>query len=141
MQARYKKNKLGALLIKQLQILVVIVLLGVVFIIVRGIYFRVQDERAINKSIKALQSDVKKFDQENKDLNKLVNYFNSVEFQEKEIKEKLNLVKNGEKIVFIQGSRSNEDNVDREQRQDENKVVTIHDYYYYWWQYFFGGGI
>jgi cell division protein FtsB len=138
MRLKSKKNKIKQVLLKQLQLLVVVLLMAIIFVIIRGIYFRVQDERNISRGVEALQSDVEKFDQENKDLNKLVKYFNSVEFQEKEIKEKLNLVKEGEKIVFIQGNKTGQTKESLTDNQKINNITTIHSNYYYWWKYFFG---
>ena len=121
-----------------LQILIMLVLIVFIFVILRGIYFRIQDERSINEGVEALQLEVKKFDQENKDLNKLVKYFDSIEFQEKEIKDKLNLVKDGEKVVFIQGSRSDQENTELRNGKNDSIITTTHANYYYWWKYFFG---
>ena len=138
MNTRHKKSKLGQTILRKLQLLIIVVLLIIIFVIMRGIFFRLQDERNVSKGIEALKSEVKKFDQENKDLNKLVKYFSSTEFQEKEIKEKLNLVKEGEKIVVIQGGKNNEEDLASSDQKINNKVVTIHASYYYWWKYFFG---
>jgi cell division protein FtsB len=138
MKSRHKKSKIWKILVKQGQILLVIILVVVIFSILRVIYFRVQDERIINKGVEALQFELVKFDQENKDLNKLVRYFNSTEFQEKEIKGKLNLVKEGEKIVFIQSARESGDGMDLDSEQESINVITVRTNYYYWWKYFFG---
>lgn len=138
MRFKSKKNKIKQVLLKQLQLLLVILLIIIIFVIMRVIYFRIHDERNISRGVEALQSDMEKFDQENKDLNKLVKYFNSVEFQEKEIKEKLNLVKDGEKIVFIQGNKTGQTEELIPNNQKINNITTIHSNYYYWWTYFFG---
>lgn len=138
MKARYKNSKIGKVFFKQLRLLVILVSVVLIFVIVRGIYFRVQDERNINKGVEALKSEVEKFTQENKDLSSLVKYFDSVEFQEKEIKNKLNLVKEGEKVVFIQGNRNSKGKIVSDVNQGVDSVVTTHVNYYYWWEYFFG---
>jgi cell division protein FtsB len=141
MRARRKKNKTGRTLLKQAQVLMIIILVVLIFVIARVIYFRVQDERNINKGVEALQSEMEKFDQENKDLNKLVKYFDSADFQEKEIKGKLNLVKEGEKVVFVQGNSGNNDDEGLVKKEKTGTVTTVHTNYYYWWKYFFGGKI
>ncbi len=138
MKSRRKNNKTGRTLLKQVQVLVIIILVVLIFVIARVIYFRVQDERNINQGVEALQSEMEKFDQENKDLNKLVKYFNSTDFQEKEIKGKLNLVKEGEKVVFVQGNRSGDDNGELTGEKGLSAITTVHTNYYYWWKYFFG---
>ncbi len=135
---KIKTNKIGQLFLNFLRILVILFLLGIIFTIIRSIYLRVQDERNVSRGIEALKSEVQELDQNNKDLNKLIDYFNSTEFQEKEIKEKLNLVKEGEKVIIVQGNKNTliekplDDNINQE------NVKTIHDNYYYWWKYFFG---
>jgi len=138
MKSRRKNNKIGKIFLKLFQLLVVLVLVVLIFVVMRGIYFRIQDERNINKGVEALKSEVEKFDQENKDLNKLVEYFDSVEFQEKEIKRKLNLVKEGERVVFIQGSRGSEGRGVINNDEETDNIITTHAAYYYWWKYFFG---
>jgi cell division protein FtsB len=137
MKSRRKSNKIGKAFFRPLQLLAILILVVLIFVIVRGIYFRVQDERNINKGVEALKSEVEKFDQENKDLNKLVKYFDSVEFQEKEIKNKLNLVREGEKVVFVQGNRNNEGELVLDGGQEIDNIITTHANYYYWWKYFF----
>ncbi len=123
--------------IKLLQFLIISVLLLLIFLISKNIFYRIQDERQVNKSIKILREEVKKFDKENDDLNKLVKYFTSNEFQEKEIKDKLNLIKKGEKIIFVQGNPSDEIDLKQNVEQLKSVVTTRHANYYYWWKYFF----
>ena len=137
MNSKRKQGKMRMVFIRLLQFLVILILVVLAFIVSKGIYYRIQDERNRSEEIKTLKTEVKKFDQENKNLNKLVKYFDSVEFQEKEIKDKLNLVKNGERIVFVQGNVNNETNSIVNNRQNDSKVVTTHSNYYHWWKYFF----
>ncbi len=137
MKSKYKNNKVKEILIKILQLIVILIMIGLIFIISKGIYSRIQDEKTINNGIEILRSEMNKYDYENNNLNKLVKYFESVEFQEKEIKDKLNLVKDGEKIVFVQGGVSKQGNDNFYNKKNDVIITTTHANYYYWWEYFF----
>jgi cell division protein FtsB len=118
------------------QFLVIIFLFVIIGGVLKNIYFSIKNEQNINKEVVALEKEADKFSQENKNLNKLVKYFDSEEFQEKEIKNKLNLVKRGERVVVVQSST--EDNINEKAVEKDSKVITRHANYYYWWKYFFG---
>ena len=123
---------------KILQLFLIALLLVGIFFIGVNIFKSVQKYRSVNKEIVNLEQEAERFDQENKKLNRLINYFSSDDFQEKEIKEKLNLVKEGEKVVFVQGVK--DDIAPKAENSDQRSEVNIkHANYYYWWQYFFGG--
>lgn len=126
------------ILLKIVQIFIIILLGVAIVVILKGIYSRIQDERTINKGVEALKSEMQKFDQENSDLNKLVEYFNSTEFQEKEIREKLNLVKDGERVVLVQGGGENMENNISHGDREKSVIITSRANYYHWWEYFFG---
>ena len=124
---------------KSLQLFLIALLLVGIFFIGVNIFKSVQKYRSVNEEIVNLKQEAERFDQENKKLNRLINYFSSDDFQEKEIKEKLNLVKEGEKVVLIQGVQ---DDASQERKiiNQQSEVNIKHANYYYWWQYFFGGG-
>lgn len=118
------------------QFLVIVFLVIIIGIVLKNIYFSIKDKQHINKEVTALKKEANKFDRDNKNLNKLIKYFDSQEFQEKEIKNKLNLVNKGEKVIVVQNSAS--DNVNKNTMKKNSKVITRHANYYYWWKYFFG---
>jgi len=118
------------------QFLVIVFLFIVIGIVLKNIYLSIKSTKNINKEVVALKKEADKFNQDNKNLNKLIKYFDSQEFQEKEIKNKLNLVKKGEKVVIVQNSVN--DNVNEEIVKKNSKIITRHANYYYWWKYFFG---
>ncbi len=130
-----KTKKTSSFIKSGFQLFVIVILLGGIFFLLVNIYSSVQKYRTINKEINKLEKEADKFDQENKKLNKLVQYFSSDNFQEKEIKEKLNLVKNGEKVVFVQ---DDDRNLPEDIAEKKAEVKVEHASYYYWWQYFFG---
>ncbi len=130
-----KTKKVSSFVKRGLQVFVIFILLAGIFFVLLNIYKSVQKYRIINEEIKKLEDEADKFDQENKKLNKLVQYFSSDDFQEKEIKEKLNLVKEGEKVVFVQ---DDDRNLPEDITEEKAEVKVKHANYYYWWQYFFG---
>lgn len=130
-----KTKKTSSFIRGVVQLLVIFgLLVGIVFLMM-NIYSSIQKYRAVNKEISELKSEADKFDRENKKLHKLVEYFSSEDFQEKEIKEKLNLVKKGERVVFVQ---DNIGGVTKDVTETKPEVKIEHANYYYWWQYFFG---
>ena len=68
-------------------------------------------KRQIQKEIENLQTEIQKVNQENSDLDNLISYLSSQEFQEKEAREKLNLQKVDEKMIILRkdaGSQKDE---------------------------------
>ncbi|MFA5925423.1 MAG: septum formation initiator family protein [Parcubacteria group bacterium] len=66
-------------------------------------------KRQVQKEIEGLQTQVKKLNQENGELNNLIAYFSTQEFQEKEAREKLNLQKENEQMVVLRKESENTD--------------------------------
>ncbi len=130
-----KTKKTSSFIKSGFQLFIIVILLGGIFFLLVNIYRSVQKYRIINKEINKLEEEANKFDQENKKLNKLVQYFSSDNFQEKEIKEKLNLVKEGEKVVFVQ---NDDRNLSEDIAEKKAEIKIKHANYYYWWRYFFG---
>ena len=58
-------------------------------------------KRQVQKEIEDLQSQIKQLGQENGDLNNLIAYFSTPQFQEKEAREKLNLQKDNEQMIIL----------------------------------------
>ncbi len=58
-------------------------------------------KRQIQKEIENLQNEIQKTNRENSDLQNLISYFSTSEFQEKEAREKLNLQKENEKMIVL----------------------------------------
>jgi cell division protein FtsL len=58
-------------------------------------------KRQVQKEIEGLQDQVRQLNQENSELNNLIAYFSTQEFQEKEAREKLNLQKDNEQMVVL----------------------------------------
>ena len=58
-------------------------------------------KRQIQKEIENLQSQINQLGQENGEMENLISYLSSTDFQEKEAREKLNLQKNDEKMIVL----------------------------------------
>lgn len=95
-------------------------------------------ENQINKEISQLQTEIERLNQDNKNFQELVNYLQTDDFKEKEIKDKLNLVKEGEQVILVK-----EKDVAVKSAQIENnqspkaEVIVNRSNYYWWWHYFF----
>ena len=95
----------------------------------RESYFRYK----INQEIRSLERKIEDLQKSNAELSELENYLQSNEFLEKEARLKLNLIKDGEKLVIIK--KSDEEPVLEEQETEENKNIPN---ILKWWEYFFG---
>lgn len=112
-------------------------LLGVALLFFIGFKYSKEayKQREVNVEIANLQSEIEKLNQENKNLQGLIEYFQTEEFKEKETKDKLNLVKEGEKLILIKEKEVSAENVDE---NNEVEVIVNRPNYYWWWYYFFG---
>ncbi len=61
-------------------------------------------KRQMDQEIGALKAEIAKMDGKGQDLNQLLSYFNSESYLEREAKDKLNLKKEGENVVMVQGA-------------------------------------
>jgi hypothetical protein len=83
-----------------------------------------------------LEEEIAKLERNNKDLDELVNYLQTDSFKEKEAKEKLNLIKEGEQLVLVKGNNAKKEEIVKEKELAE--VAIKHSKAYWWWHYFFG---
>lgn len=97
-----------------------------------------QKQKMIDDEIATLEREVSRLHLENEELAELNSYFNTSEFKEREAKDKLNLVKEGEQLVLVKGA-TNEKQAKAETDKDEKaKIVMERSNVYWWWHYFFG---
>jgi len=87
----------------------------------------------INQEIKSLQRKIDELRKSSEELSELEKYLQSDEFLEKEARLKLNLIKDGEKLVIIK--RSEEETSSGEQKP-EVEIKNIPNILK-WWEYFF----
>ncbi|MDD3607795.1 MAG: septum formation initiator family protein [Candidatus Moranbacteria bacterium] len=94
----------------------------------------IYQQNATEREIMSLQEEIDRLDKENRNMEDMIAYFKTDEFKEKEAKDKLNLVKDGEQVVFLK-----EKEVIKEEELEEQKpeVTVDKPNYYWWWHYFF----
>jgi cell division protein FtsB len=91
----------------------------------------------INQEIAELQEQIDEFEKKNSSLREFSEYLETDDFKEKEAKENLDLVKDGEKVVIVK--KATVKKVIEEKTDDKKPEVEIKKpNYYYWWHYFFG---
>ncbi|MDA3815633.1 MAG: septum formation initiator family protein [Patescibacteria group bacterium] len=114
-----------------------LIILGVclLFFIVFKYSKEAYKQKTVNREIAELQAEIDKLNQDNKNLQGLIEYFQTDDFKEKETKDKLNLVKEGERLVLI---KEKEIPVETVEEDREVEVTVNRPNYYHWWYYFFG---
>lgn len=95
-------------------------------------------KRQIQKEIESLQVEIQKLDQENSEINNLISYFSTKEFEEKEAREKLNLQKEDERMIIIR----KELDAQKKEKENENNPVQVAEEdkspnWQKWLEYFF----
>ncbi|MCX6766481.1 MAG: septum formation initiator family protein [Candidatus Moranbacteria bacterium] len=78
-------------------------LAGLAVLVLIGISLgkEVYRKRQIQKEIEGLQSQISQMGQQNGDMQNLISYLASTDFQEKQAREKLNLQKSDEKMIVL----------------------------------------
>lgn len=109
----------------------------VLFFVSYKLFEQTYKQNQINQDIAQMQEEIGRLNQDNQDLSELISYLQTDDFKEKEAKDKLNLIKEGENLVLIK-----EKEVRKEEPKTEEKnspeIVIDRPVYYYWWQLFFG---
>jgi cell division protein DivIC len=117
-------------------VFVAILLLAVLLYVTYRLSNKVYKRNQINKEVMKLQTEIANLNQENQDLNELINYLQTDDFKEKEAKDKLNLIKEGEQLVLVKEKESQLQEIVEEEKS-KTEVVVNHANYYWWWYYFF----
>ncbi len=118
-------------------VLVAILLLAVLLYITYRLSNQVYRQNQINTEILNLQTQITRLNQENQDLDELIGYLQTDEFKEKEAKDKLNLIKEGEQLVLVKEKELQLSQMDDMQERSKTEVVVHRENYYWWWHYFF----
>lgn len=127
-----KKNKGMGFMLKFL----VVFCFAVLFFVTFKLFEQTYKQNQINGEISRMQQEISALNQDNHDLEELINYLQTDDFKEKEAKDKLNLIKEGESLVLIKEKDVLETN--NESSGKNNPVVVIsRPKYYYWWHLFF----
>jgi len=95
-------------------------------------------KRQIQKEIEGLEAQISQLGQENSDMQNLISYLSSTDFQEKEAREKLNLQKSDEKMIVLRKDVVPQNN--QPTGSGENSQVQPGDgtpNWQKWWKHFF----
>lgn len=115
-------------------------LAGLAVLVLIGISLgkEVYRKRQIQKEIEGLQTQIGQLGQQNGDMQNLISYLSSTDFQEKEAREKLNLQKSDEKMIVLRKEVVEPDS------QPQNKASAPQTLpednspnWQKWWKYFF----
>jgi len=92
-------------------------LAGITVIVLIGISLGKETyrKRQIQKEIENLQIEIQSLNQENSEINNLISYFSTKEFEEKEAREKLNLQKEDERMIILRKELESQKNEKKEE--------------------------
>jgi cell division protein FtsB len=100
--------------------LLVLILIGIIAVVGKESYRKYQ----IDKEVGGIKKEIESLKEKNQALSNLLDYFNSEESLEKEARLKLNLLKEGEKLVIITPNKKtdseNQFSEDIEEKQPSN---------------------
>jgi len=85
------------------------------------------------QEIKELEKKIEELKKDNAELAEMEKYLQSEEFLEKEGRLKLNLIREGEKVIIIKDETENSVATTSQSQKQENPPNP-----YKWWKYFFG---
>lgn len=92
----------------------------------------------VNQQISNLERDISGIEKENQKLSDLIAFFQTETFKEKEAREKLGMVKPGEKVLVFPGDENSENTITdtkgvSEEKNKQEEMPT----YKKWWNFFF----
>ncbi|MDD3486783.1 MAG: septum formation initiator family protein [Candidatus Moranbacteria bacterium] len=76
------------------------------------------------KEIEKLQAQIQELKQDNDNMDGLISYLSSTDFQEKEAREKLSLQKNDEKMIVLQKDAVQPEKSESDSDQNKNQLAT-----------------
>lgn len=97
----------------------------------------VSRKNQVEKEISALKEEAEKISRENGDLKDKLSYFESRDFQEKEVRDKLSLQAPDENLVVVKPGPSGEKQENLVSDVAENNSSENIPIYKKWWDYFF----
>ena len=114
----------------------ILVLLSLIFFSGYHFYTVKQKQNKINQEVKELEDQISEFEKNNQNLEQLSQYLQTDDFKEKEAKENLDLIKEGEKVVIVKKSQIKK--TIEKPVNEKPEIEVKRPNYYYWWHYFFG---
>jgi cell division protein FtsL len=129
----YGKKEGGFWTSKFFLLLVLAVLTYIAYTAIKVVYRKKQ----VQKEISSLQEEAAKIERENNDLKDKVAYFESKDFQEKEVKDKLSLQLPDENLVVVKPGLPKEKETGPDENSQIDRSVDETPVYRKWWNYFF----
>ena len=115
--------------------------LAALIFIFKNFFVEWEKRRAIDREISALKKEIEQLEKERGGMENFAQYLKTEEFQEKELRDKLNLVKEGEAVVYVKEKDDSEEEKLAEkflvQPPEEAEVLVKKPNYYYWWKFLF----
>jgi cell division protein FtsB len=113
-----------------------IVCLASFAIVAYSLFKETYKKRQIQEEVKKLQEQATSLEQGNQKLKGLIDYFRTQNFSEKEAREKLNVKKEGEKVVILRSQEEKEEKTKEDNLTEEKQLLIANPLK--WWSYFFG---
>ena len=85
-----------------------VVLIAAVGLIIYSIFKERNQQMVLNENIRSLEEEIASLSGRNLELSQMVKYFKSEEYVEYEAREKLNMLKSGEKVVIVPAELQNQ---------------------------------
>ena len=91
----------------------------------------------VNQQINNLEKEISGIEKENQKLSDLIAFFQTETFKEKEAREKLGMVKPGEKVLVFPGDKNSENSITetKEVSEEKNRQEEMPTYKK-WWNFF-----
>jgi cell division protein FtsL len=132
MEPKDKKEK-SYWTVKVFFLLVLILVVFVGYSAMKVIYRKKQ----VQNEIKGLMEEASKLERDNNDLKDKVSYFESKDFQEKEVKDKLSLQSPDENLVVVKPGPAKEKEIKQNEDAAKNEIINETPVYKKWLDYFF----
>ncbi len=97
----------------------------------------IRREYEVNKEIDSLKEEITRYDNENNDLEKMMEYYNTLSYKEKEARLKLNLQKPGEKTILVDPPEKEPAKMETEIKKEVENSLKGETNIKKWWDYFF----
>lgn len=97
----------------------------------------IRREYEVNKEIDSLKEEITRYDNENNDLEKMMEYYNTLSYKEKEARLKLNLQKPGEKTILVDPPEKEPAKTEMEIKKEVENSLKGETNIKKWWNYFF----
>lgn len=129
-----EREKSAGLLPKILIFLAVIALIAIFFAISREMKLKSQ----VNGEIERLKQEAARIERENRSLEDKISYLESIDYKEKEARDKLSLKGKGENVVIIKPNPARDIQEQTDDNSDlETKIIIRRSNVEKWWDYFF----